>query len=97
MTEEWEKQESTGMWIPTEEGQELVGEVVEILTEGSYGPQWVIKTDEEETRTPSHKVLQNRMAKAKKGDTVKIVYKGEEPPNVKGQNPTKIYEVFIKR
>ncbi len=92
----WEEQESTGVWIPKEEGQELVGEVTDIV-EGTYGLQYIIKTDKEETRTPSHKVLQNRMGKAKKGDTVKIVYKGEEPPAVKGQNPTRMYDVFIKK
>jgi hypothetical protein len=93
---QWEKQESTGIWIPTEEGDTVEGTVLDIV-EGSYGLQYVINADDKEIRTPSHKVLQNRMAKVKKGDTVRIVYDGEEPPSVKGQNATKIYSVFVKK
>lgn len=90
---EWEKQE-TEMWLPEKEGDELIGEVTDIV-EGAYGFQYTIKKkDGKETRTPSHKVLQSRMSNVGKGDMVKIVYKGEEAPKVKGQNPTKIYEVF---
>jgi len=54
-----------------------------------------IKTDTgEEHRTPSHKVLQSRMAKIVVNDKIKIVYEKEEPPKLKGQNPTKIYAVY---
>lgn len=98
MGNEWEKQEGAGIWLPSEENEELVGEIVNINTEGAYGSQYSIKKDDgEEILTPSHKVLQNRLIKAKTGDKVKLVYKGEEPPSIKGNNPTKIYEVFIKK
>lgn len=98
MPGEWEKQEGTGVWVPQAEEETLEGEVVNFIEEGGYGPQWEIKVaDGDIKRTPSHKVLQNRMIKTKKGDQVRIVYKGEEPPKVKGQNPTKMYEVFIRR
>ena len=95
----WEKQEGSGGWIPQEEGEVLQGTVTDVFTEGrSYGPQWQIKkADGEEVLTPSHKVLQNRLSRATEGSKVRIVYKGEEPPSVKGQNPTKIYDVFIKK
>lgn len=92
---EWEKQESSSIWIPTEEGEELIGDVLDI-SEGTYGPQYLIKKDDgTELRTPSHKVLQNRMGNASVGSRVKIVYMGQEPPSVRGNNPTRIYEVFI--
>lgn len=94
---EWEKQEGANIWLPTEEDDKIEGEVVEIV-EGTYGNQYVIKEEDgDQVRTPSHKVLQTRMIKAKVGDVVRIVYKGEEPPSVKGQNPTRMYEVFIKK
>jgi hypothetical protein len=95
---EWEQQEGAGMWLPETEGEELMGKV-EDITEGLYGNQFLIRPlgQEDSIMTPSHKVLQNRMVKVQKGDTVKIVYKGQEPPSVKGQNPTRLYEVFIKK
>jgi len=94
---EWEKQESAGIWLPEKVGDMLVGVVVGVV-EGMYGDQHIIEQeDKSEIKTPSHKVLQNRLVKAKKGDQVKVVYAGEEPPAVKGQNPTKMYDVFIKK
>lgn len=95
---EWEKQEGAqDIWIPTEEGEELIGKVVN-RAEGSYGPQWTIEDKEgNEHRTPSHKVLQNRMANVNPDDEIKIIYTGKEPPAVKGQNPTRMYDVFIAK
>jgi len=95
---EWQKQEGgQNIWIPTEEGEELIGKVVN-KQEGSYGPQWVIEDKEgNEHRTPSHKVLQNRMTSVEPDNEVKIVYLGEEPPSVKGQNPTRLYDVFVAK
>lgn len=84
------------MWIPEKEGDELKGEVIAINTEGDYGNQYMIKKDDgEETLTPSHKVLQSRLRPVKVGDKVRIVYKGEEAPAVKGHNATKMYEAFL--
>lgn len=97
MGEEWIKQEGAGIWLPKEKDAELKGEVIRINTEGLYGVQYLIQdTDGAEWLTPSHKVLQNRMQKVKEGENVKIVYVGQEPPKVRGQNPTEMYEVFIK-
>jgi len=95
--DEWVKQDSTGIWLPTEEGAELIGQVVQV-DEVTYGASYTIKDkDGFEHRTPCHKVLQNRMAKVQIGETVRIIYKGEEPPSVKGQNPTRMYDVFVKK
>ncbi len=92
----YKKQEGAGIWIPEKEGDSLVGAVTHIDTEGLYGTQYVIKkSDGEEVRTPSHKVLQNRMQKAKVGTKVKVEYTGTEAPKIRGQNPTCMYDVFF--
>ena len=96
-TEEWEKQEVGKFWNPENDGDELIGEVTEI-TQGIYGNRWLIKKDDdEEILTPSHKMLQGKMSGIRAGDTIRIVFKGTDLPKVKGQNPTKVYEVFRKK
>jgi len=93
----YKKQEGAGIWLPTVEKTELVGEVTHINREGLYGTQYTIKNDKgEEILTPSHKVLQNRMQKAEVGTQVKIVYMGTEASKIRGQNPTTIYEVYFE-
>lgn len=93
---EWKKQEGLGIWIPENEGAVLEGEIVNINSEAQYGTQYTVRTKNgDEILTPSHKVLQNRMQKAKIGTKVRIIYKGTEPPKVKGQNPTEMYEVYF--
>lgn len=42
-------------------------------------------------------VLDDRMESVKEGDKVKIVLVSEEPPKVKGYNPTRIFEVYVDR
>jgi hypothetical protein len=95
----WEKQDMGGFWIPTVKGDDLIGVVKEIDTETQFGTQYTIErdSDKELLRTQSHAVLMNRMAKAKVGDHVKIVFLGEDLPKTKGRNPTKLYDVFIER
>ena len=91
----YEKQEGAGIWIPEKEGEILAGEITEKDKEGLYGTQYTIKkSNGEEIKTPSHKVLQARMSKISPGDQVKLVFINEVPPAVKGQKPTKIYEVY---
>jgi len=90
----WEKQEGGSYWIPEKAGEELVGEVIEIK-EGEYGKVYLLKKDDgKKITTPSHKVLQSRMVGTEKGDVLKIVFVGEEPPKLKGHSPTKMYEVY---
>lgn len=95
--EGYEEQEGiNAFWTPDSEGERLTGKVTNI-TEGDYGKQYVIKKDDdEEVLTPSHKVLQARMIDVAVGDSVIIIYAGDEPPSVKGRNPTKIYRVYKK-
>ncbi|MAH51518.1 hypothetical protein CMI37_37225 [Candidatus Pacearchaeota archaeon] len=94
----YEKQEGAGIWLPDKEDEELEGEVTHINREGLYGVQYTIKKgDNDEVLTPSHKVLQNRMQKAEVGTKVKIVFKGTEPPKIRGQNPTSMYEVYFDK
>jgi hypothetical protein len=95
--EEFIKVESTGdIWKPTEKGEEKVG-LVEDIIEGKFGKQFILLVGDVAIKTPSHKVLQNRLADVKRGQTVKIVFLGTELPTVKGNNPTAMYDVFIRK
>ena len=93
----WIKQESSGsFWDPKTEGDELIGVVKECRVGGQFGTQWVVEKEGGElVTTPSHKVIQNRMAKVEIGDKVKIVYLKTDLPKVKGQNGVKLYDIFI--
>lgn len=92
---EWEKQSGGDIWTPQNIGDEIIGEVVALETGGAYGPQWVLKTsDGRIVKTPSHRVLQNRMGLVKSGDTVRIVAGKKELPKVKGHNETQLYDVY---
>lgn len=95
---EFVKVESGGnIWLPKKVDEEIVGIVSEII-DGQYGKQYVfLQEDGNEITTPSHKVLQGRMAKVKKGDTVKIVHTGSDLPKVKGRNNTELYDVFVEQ
>lgn len=84
-------------WKPKEEKEELVGKIVD-KKQGDYGFSYVLENEKgEKIGTPSHKVLQNRMAGFQVGDEVKIVFNGTEAPKVKGQNRTMMYSVFKKK
>lgn len=90
-----EKIEGLNIWLPQSEGEMLSGLIVKIDNAGDYGTQAVIKNkDGIELLTPSHKWLQNCLKRLNVGDSVEIKYIGEEAPKVKGQSPTKKYEVF---
>lgn len=94
----WEEQKGLNIWTPKSKGDELVGEVVKVDKEATYGIQFTVKTDKgEEILTPSHKYLQNRMKDAEVGTKVKIVYDGQQPAQVKGNSPTEIYKVFFDK
>ncbi len=92
---EWiERESGSNIWLPKDKGEELVGKIKECIEEGMYGKNWIIENADGEIMTPSHKVLQNRMAGLKEGAEIKIVYEGEESSG-KG-NPTRLYKVFTK-
>jgi len=83
-------------WMPNTVGDTLKGEVIAII-DGQFGKQYDIrKEDGAKIRTPSHRVLQSKMSEAKTGDNVVIEYSGEELPKVKGNDPTKMYKIFVR-
>lgn len=92
---QWSKQDASNRWMPEQEDETLIGTVMSIDEDGKYGRVYEIKKSgtEDLILTPSHKVLQNRMVNILAGDKVRITFKGEEPPTLKGNNPTKMYEV----
>jgi hypothetical protein len=97
MSDEWEKVESEKIfWTPLNKGDEIRGKVTEI-SQGMYGARYTIKTDKGDICTNSHKVLQARMQGVVVGEEIKIIYQGEIPPKQRGENPTKIYDVFRRK
>ena len=92
---EWKEIGAAKVWLPEEEDDEIQGEVLGIQ-QGAYGMQLVLKTKDGELLTPSHKVLQNRLALVKVGDVVKIVYTGKEKSKQKGHQDMSMYSVFVK-
>ena len=97
----WIKQESENAfiyWKPEKEGEEVIGVITEINVKGKYGKDYTLKTESgEDMKLPSHKVLQNRMAKVQVNDRVKIVFINEQAPKIRGDNPTMMYDVFIDK
>jgi len=95
----WEKQELGSYWKPEAAGEEQIGVIDKIEDNEQFGKQYTIKQAEtgDIVTLPSHKVLQNRLVNAIVGSKVKIVYTGEELPKVKGNNPTKMYEVYLDK
>ena len=66
---------------------------------GLYGVNYDIQNDSGDIlTTPSHKGLQGKMLSQgiKVGQYVQIVFQGENPPSVKGQNPTKKYDLYVE-
>lgn len=91
-----EVKNNMNIWKPTVKQDEIDG-VVEEVKAGEYGNQYLVLDGRlGSIWTPSHKVLQSRLSKVKKGDHVKIIYDGQELPKVKGQNPTSMYKVFVE-
>jgi hypothetical protein len=97
MTEEWEEVPAMlDIWLPEASGETLQGVVLE-KKDGQYGPQWLIKTSSGDFWTPSHKVLQARMNSVPIGDEVRIERTESLPPKVRGQNPTTMYRVSVRK
>ena len=88
------KIEGLPIWLPENTGDKLEGEVLDLDSTGAYGLQATIKTEKGELTTPAHKWLQNCLRRVKTGERIEIIFTGEEPPKVKGQSPTKKYDVF---
>jgi hypothetical protein len=86
-------------WNPVKEGDEIIGKLAGI-EDGSYGKKYtleVIKDGKSEMiPMPSHKLLQGRLSECSLGDMIKVVFKGTQPPKVRGENPLMLYDVFRK-
>lgn len=94
----WEPQTGTNRWQAQAIGETIQGSITSIDVHEKWGKQYsIMQADGEEIKLPSHKVLQGLLSKAKIGDIVKIRYEGEEPPKTRGENPTKLYKVWIQR
>lgn len=93
-----EKIEGLNLWLPENVGSKLSGKVIRIDNDGQFGIQAIIRQENgQELLTPSHKWLQNCLRKISVGDEIEIEFTGEEPPKVKGQSPTKKYDVFREK
>jgi len=93
----YEKVESvSNFWKPDSVGEEIEGEIIS-LEQDDFGLRIKMKVGNDEITLPSHKVLQSRLRDAKVLDFVKIQYTGEELPKIKGQNPLKLYDVWIDK
>jgi hypothetical protein len=92
--EGYEEQFGTDFWSPKEIGTSIEGKIIHI-EEGIFGKVYELQNKEEKIRTPSHKVLQNKINKAKIGDYCKIVFTGEGLPKARGENGAKLYDVGL--
>jgi hypothetical protein len=97
MKEEWiEVKSESNIWLPEEKNSTIQGVVINV-EKGQYGLQLAIETMPGVVIwTPSHKALQCRLVHFVPGDWVKIVYLGADLPKVKGQQGTRLYQVFKK-
>lgn len=93
--------DNSRFWKPTEIGQKLEGEIIEI-TEGEYegknlGDILIILTpDGDEKETPAHVDLQEYIPQLMEGDKILIRLKALEEFEYKGEKKFKnIYEVLI--
>lgn len=79
-------------WEP-EPGDELIGVIIE-EEDSTYGKTYIIEIEPgKQLKTPSHKMLQQKLDQTNIGDRVKIVA-GESKPTTKG-NPMNTYKVYI--
>ena len=94
---EWEQQKGGTMW-PSKEvkaGESIEGKCISI-DQGTYGLNYSIEqADKTVVITKAGKALLPRMVKVQVGTMVKIIFKGEEPPKKRGDNPMMVFEVFI--
>jgi hypothetical protein len=85
-----------GLWLPTEKGATIEGEVVEIK-QGQYGLQLTIADVKgNKVQTPSHRALQARLNEFVIGDGIKIVFLGVDLPKIKGQSGVHLYQAYRK-
>jgi hypothetical protein len=96
---DWVKDETPNkeFWKPAKEGESIEGVVVD-KKQGNFGLQLTLQlADGSEVKTPSHKVLQNRLQNKEVGQILKLVYTGQLAPRVRGENPIQTYDVYTKK
>jgi len=106
----YEEQEGSGSgyWKPEEINEALEGEIVDFQAESTFldqntgeerpaGPIWTVQLDDGSTKkTPTHKMLQNKMENMQVGDNVLIVF--TESKAIPGrESEMKVYRVFKQK
>jgi hypothetical protein len=82
-------------WKPTQIGESIEGTIVK-FTEGNYGPQIVLKLeDEREIELPSHKHIVNKIAELYEQDYIKVTLTDIKKSNDPDYNDTPIYKVEV--
>jgi len=78
-------------------GDEIEGELISKETGSNYGNEvYKIDTGEGVFIVFGTSVLQSQMTEAKIGKAVRIVYQGEKKNEKKGQNPIKLFDVYVE-
>ena len=82
----WKEVESGAVFQFEKEGDSIEGELVDTV-EGQFGNNYIIKTPSGEEMTVFGKtVINTKMARIKKGQKVKITFKGEVKAPTSGRN-----------
>jgi hypothetical protein len=79
-------------------GDEIEGQLLSIETGSNYGNA-VYKIESNDGGVFivfGTSVLQSQMAEAKIGKQVRIIYQGEKKNEKKGQNPIKLFDVYVE-
>lgn len=78
-------------------GDEIEGELISKETGSNYGNEvYKIDTTDGVFIVFGTSVLQSQMVEAKIGKQVRIVYQGEKKNEKKGQNPIKLFDVYVE-
>lgn len=83
-------------WTPENVGDSIVG-ILSRTYDGTFGKQYVLETEGQDTVLPSHAILSGLMSKVPIGVFVRVVYEGVTPSKKVGQSPTKQYKVFTAK
>lgn len=93
---DWEEVPGLEYWKAEKEGETIQGVLIK-KEKNDLGNTWTVLTEkDEEIKTPSHSLLQQRLEKVMIGTLVRIEYKGERATK-QGMNPVKIYKVLRQK
>jgi hypothetical protein len=108
--DDYEEQEGSGgeYWKPEEINEALEGKIIDYQSSSTFidqnsgeekeaGPIWTIQLEDGSIKkTPTHKMLQNKMEDMKIDDEVLIVFT-ESKPIPGRESEMKVYRVFKKK